>query len=119
MNHISARERVHQARIELEAAERALDAHRQPWHERLCRHRVALLIGSGLLSSLAFATVPQRRLAHIGASLFAGSASLARSPLMPLFLGALLSNIQRVHKTREALAAEDSKGAQDEILSHP
>ena len=119
MNHISARERVHQARIELEAAERALDSHRQPWHAHLCHYRVALLIGSGLLSSLAFATVPPRRLARIGASLFAGSASLARSPLMPLFLGALLSTIQRAHKTREALATDDSKGAQDEIISHP
>ena len=119
MNDVNAGDRVHQARIELEAAERALDSHRQPWFERLSRHRVALLIGSGLLSSLAFATVPPRRLARVGASLFAGSASLARSPLIPLFLGALLTNMRRAHKIREALATDDSKGAQHEILLHP
>ena len=47
MNHVGACEWVHRARIELEAAERVLDSHCQPWRQQLRRYRVALLIGSG------------------------------------------------------------------------
>jgi hypothetical protein len=118
MNDVSARERVHHAKIELEAAERALDSHWQPWHERLRRHRVALLIGGGLLSGLAFATVPSKRLARIGASLFAGSARLVRSPLMPAFLGALLTSVRRSNKASGASATDKSNSAQDKIFLH-
>ena len=90
-----ARQQVHRARIELEAAERKLDASWQRWHERLRRHRVALLIGSGLLGGFAIATVAPKRWARLGALVFGGGAWLMCSALMPTPLGALWP---RMHK---------------------
>jgi len=93
MNRDSARARVHRARAELDAAERQLAARWQPWHKRIRRQRLPLLIGGGLLVGIAVAIVPPKHWARIGAALFGGSAWFARSAIGPAVLSALWTNI--------------------------
>jgi hypothetical protein len=104
MSHDTPRERVHRARIDLERAERQLATRWQPWHERLARHRLGLLIGGGLLGGVALATVPPKRWAGVGALLFGGGASLLRSPLGPVLLGVLWSALSGAPRTTRSRA---------------
>ena len=115
MKVVSARQRVHRARIELEAAERKLDASWQPWHERLRRHRVALLIGSGLLGGLAVATVAPKRWARLGALVFGGGAWLTRSALMPTLLAALSPRMRNASDVCDAHGAARGNGESDRV----
>ena len=110
MRNISARQRVHHAWIELEAAERKLDASWQPWHERLRRHRVALLIGSGLLGGFAIATVAPKRWARLGALVSSGGAWLTHSALMPALLRALWPRMRKATDVREAHGVAQGNG---------
>lgn len=87
----AARARVRQARAEVADAERALAALTQSWRERLARHSAWLLIGGGALGGFALARVAPRHWSRAGAALFGGGAWLARLPLAPVILGALLS----------------------------
>ncbi len=57
------------------------------------RHRLALLIGSGLLGGIALATLRPKAWSRVGAVLFGSGAWLARSPVGPALLGALWTNI--------------------------
>lgn len=93
MSRTGARARVLRARMELDEAERQLELRWQPWRERLRRHRLALLIGGGLLGGIALATVAPKRWSRVGAALFGGSARLARSAVGPAVLGALWTSI--------------------------
>ncbi len=95
MSKVGARKRVHEASVELEAAERALESSWRPWRERLRHHHTSLLIGSGLLSGFALATVAPKHWARFGAIFFSSSARLVQSPLMPALLGALWTSIRR------------------------
>ncbi len=88
-----ARARVRHAREELELAQRRLDTHWQSWREYINRHRVSLLIGTGLLGGVAAATVSTKRWSRLGATLFGCSAWLVRSPIGPSVLAALWTRI--------------------------
>jgi len=99
MTRDNARARMHRARIEFDEAEQQFAAHWQPWHERMRRHRLSLLIGGGLLGGLALATVSPKHWSRVGAALFGGGAWLARSAIGPAVLGALWTNIQSPRST--------------------
>jgi hypothetical protein len=88
-----ARARVERARAELDQAEQQLAVRWQPWRVLIDRHRLSLLIGSGLIGGLALATVAPKRWARIGAALFGGSAWLARSGIGTAVFAALWTNI--------------------------
>ena len=56
-------------------------------------HKLALLIGGGLLGGIALATLRPKVWSRVGAVLFGSGAWLARSPVGPALLGALWTNI--------------------------
>lgn len=98
MSRKGARVRVQDACIELDRAERQLDARWLTWRQRIVEHRATLLIGGGLLGGFALATFSPPHWSRVGAGLFGGGAWLMRSPLGPALLGALFT------KTRGAPA---------------
>lgn len=104
MNRDNARARVHRAQQELDAAEQQLAAHWLPWRDRIGRHTLSLLIGSGLLGGFALSIVSPKHWARVGAALFGGSAWLARSAIGPAVLGALWTNIQSTSSSARAPA---------------
>lgn len=93
MSHNATRADVLRARLDCDRAEHRLAAHWQPWHARLTRHRLGLLIGGGLLGGVALATVSPKRWSSLGALLFGGGASVLRSPLGLPLLGALWTTL--------------------------
>jgi len=105
MNRNSARARVRRAQVELDAAERQFAAHWQPWRGRFRKHRLSVLIGTGLLGGLAAATVPPKHWAHLGAAVFGGAAWLARSAIGPAVLGALWARVQSQPSARAQAAS--------------
>ena len=90
----SADTRVRQARVELAVAESALVKSVQPWWRRLQQHRSALALASGFAAGLALALFPSRWWARAGAAAGATAATAARSALMPVVIGAVLSQIR-------------------------
>ena len=108
MNRNDARTRVHRARIELDQAEQQLAERWQPWRERFQRHRLSVLIGSGLIGGFALATVSPRRWSGVGAAIFGGSAWLARSPIGLTALGALWTAVLGSSKTTPRATRGDS-----------
>ena len=82
----------------------------QRWHNRLRRHRLSMLIGGGLLSGIALATVSPRRWSRMGGALFGGSAWLARSAIGPALVSAvwahLLSRAAAPHASTEHFAID-------------
>lgn len=59
----------------------------------LGRHRLAALVGAGLVAGIALETVPARRWRHAGAAVFGTAAWLARSAVGPALTGALLTRV--------------------------
>jgi hypothetical protein len=101
MKRSGARARVQRAKAELDQAELQLAACCKPWRERLGRHRLALLIGGGLLGGFALARASPRRWSRIGAAVFGSSAWLARSPVGPALLAAVWTALSgRTHAPR-------------------
>lgn len=107
MNLELSRQRVRQARIELDLAQQELDQSWQPWRESLRRNKANLVIGGGLVSGLALATLPPRVWSRLGAALFGGTAWLARSKLSPALLGAFFAGLQTVPAAPKSAAAEN------------
>jgi len=106
----AARERVECARRELQQAERQLAARGQRWRALAVRHRLALVLGGGLLSGFVLSTAPPKLWSRMGAALFGGCGWLLRSPLAPTLLGALWTNILRVPATPPAAAPDERRG---------
>jgi hypothetical protein len=90
MSRTGVRARVHRARGEFDEAEQRVVARWQPWHERIERHRMPLLIGGGLLAGVAAAAASPGHWARAGAILFGFTARLIRAPIGSPVLGALL-----------------------------
>jgi hypothetical protein len=88
MRRYPARARVQAARAELDQVEQRVLTRWQSWHERLDRHRLSLLIGSGLVGGFMLAAVPPNRWSRVGAAVFGSGARLARSPIGPALLAA-------------------------------
>lgn len=98
----ATRTRVVKAASGVTAAQHALKAHWQPWQARVRRHQIALLIGAGLASGLALATLPPRIWSRLGALVFGGGARLARSAGMPVLLGTFWEQFyKRAVRTRD------------------
>ncbi|HET8941290.1 MAG TPA: hypothetical protein VFN13_04810 [Rudaea sp.] len=91
MNDSNPAKRVRAARTQLEAAERELALSSRPWLERLQKHRQALTVAGGFISGLALVVLPSRWWARAGAVAGASAASVARSVLTPMLMGAALA----------------------------
>ncbi|MBL8297649.1 MAG: hypothetical protein JNN30_04795 [Rhodanobacteraceae bacterium] len=89
MSDPTLRERVHRARVDAEHADRQLINCWQSWHKRFDRHRLAFLIGGGLLGGLTLAMVSPKHVSRVRAFLFGGKASLVRSPIIASLLAML------------------------------
>jgi hypothetical protein len=90
--------------MDLDRAEQQLATQCLPWRALLGRHRLAWLIGSGLLGGVALATVPPKRWSRLGALLFGNGAALLRSPLGLPLLGALWTVLQDTQPNTAAAA---------------
>lgn len=93
MTRPTARARVRRARQELDQAESQLATGWQRWRDRLERHRLGVLIGTGLLSGIALTTVSTQRWSRVGAAVFGSGAWLARSAVGPALIGALYTSL--------------------------
>lgn len=93
MSTATARARVECARQELEQAERQLASRWQRWRELARRHRLALVLGGGLVSGFVLTAAPPRLWSRVGAALFGGGGWLLRSPFAPTLFGALWTKI--------------------------
>ncbi|MDR3387583.1 MAG: hypothetical protein P4L92_11060 [Rudaea sp.] len=111
MSKIGARIRVHEARMELEAAERALESRCRPWRRYLRHHYTSLLIGSGLVGGFALAAVAPKQWARLGAIFFSSGARLAQSALLPALLGALWTHTRTGADATEKPTGNSSDGA--------
>lgn len=89
--HMSAAARVRQARSELAAAESALASSARPWWRRVQSHRGALAGTGGFALGLALTLLPLRWWTKAGAATGAAAAAAARSALLPMIIGAALS----------------------------
>ena len=93
MSQDDVRAQVRCASLEIDRLEVKLATRWQVWRERLDRYRLPALIGGGVLSGLALATISPRRWSRAGAALFGSGAWLARSPAGPALLAALWTSI--------------------------
>ena len=89
MTHDERRLRVLRARVELDQTAQQLAARWQLQCDWFDRHRLALLIGGGLLGGLALASVTPKHWSGVGAALFGGGAWLVRSEVGSPILAAL------------------------------
>lgn len=111
MNRADARARVRRARAEVDQAEQRVAVQWRPLRESLGRHRLALLIGGGLLGGFAVAGASPKYWSRAGAALFGAGARLARSPIGPALLGGLLTRFLGSSNAISQRAAGDAAPA--------
>ena len=115
MTHDERRLRVLRARVEFDQSAQQLAARWQLRRDWFDRHRLALLIGGGLLSGLALASVTPKRWSGVGAALFGGGAWLARSEVGPAIFAALwtsvLSSVVEAHRPAADQSATGEAGS--------
>lgn len=87
-------------RVERFQADRQLGWRWQLWRERFTRHRLGMLVGTGLASGMTVALLSPKRWSRVGAILFGSSAWLVRSPIGPALLGVLWAHMLRPTATR-------------------
>lgn len=96
--------RVCAAQAALDAAHTAFVLETLPIKASFCRHRVAWIVGGGLLGGWALNWLPLRAWARIGAAIGGTGALLARSFLTPLIAGALLALAQTTRSEQKPAA---------------
>lgn len=84
-----ARRSVREARIAVEHAQAMLNQDVRSLRERLIQHHLAIILGGGFLTGIAFTALPPKVWAKLGGALLGGSAWLARSPVGAGLVGTL------------------------------
>lgn len=87
--HDAALAQLQRAHLALDQAELQLAAQQLSARSRSSSRRLLWLIGGGLLSGLALATVPSRHWTRLAALVLGGSVGLLRSPIGPVLAGAV------------------------------
>ena len=90
MNPLDPRRAVAEAERQLMLARAQHHAQTRWLRNVLQRHRTALVVGAGFASGVLLGWSPLRRWLRTGASLLGAGITLARSPLGPIALGAML-----------------------------